>query len=697
MSFNATTSKFSDYIRSLPAASGADLAAGNNMPIVSPSEIKKMGGDDLLQSAAGASVCSVKSIWPTGSRPSISLGDYYISVDTEGVFNLRHLVSSGGVGKIVPLDTFKLYEVYGIPLIYDGAKFIAAFGVISVPTFRTTKNGGTEGAMHYCTADRTFFIRGTSLSGKCYIPVTFPSGTAFYHTGVNYIYDGVDVFITEKTVKLRGFYAGYESAKSEVNNGEWYYAYTSHFLYLMLNNTGTGVANVDFLKIAPDYNVDYVNEKNGLHLSWNGEYLAPNFDKSKVVDVVVNDGTPATLQGNFTFSSSGELRFYDGTSRTISYAGQFLAKTDKNRLYYWNGTNATEIETWFDPELAKFKVNHEFKDYTTEVNSTTFDGTLMSQVYAKFDNLVTNHPDIVSKSDVMGISEVLAAMTAAGFSEYPAYASDYKTYVYRLNKQSNYWGNNGSNKKKRLLLIGGLHGWEYTGIFTLYLLANNLCNKVNTDVNYFALLSTYDIWIIPCLVGYGIINNTRWNGNGVNVNRNFPDPSWEASGQPFDADYTGPSAASEFETNIVMAMADYVKPNLVVDVHNYDWDLNQQVNMIVQLPRMARYIYEAAVDISYALKKNYPTDFGSSFELITYNSTLDYASVKQRSVSYFSRYLSNPVPSSIVEVSSSVNFSNGKHVSVYPGDKNSPKVFSIAEYELMQALIRYTQFIQTQR
>lgn len=47
MSFNATTSKFSDYVRGLPAASESDLSAGNNMPIVSASEIKKMGGENV--------------------------------------------------------------------------------------------------------------------------------------------------------------------------------------------------------------------------------------------------------------------------------------------------------------------------------------------------------------------------------------------------------------------------------------------------------------------------------------------------------------------------------------------------------------------------------------------------------------------------------------------------------------------------
>lgn len=40
---------FKDYVNSLPAATENDLAAGNNMPIVSASEIKKMGGDNVAK------------------------------------------------------------------------------------------------------------------------------------------------------------------------------------------------------------------------------------------------------------------------------------------------------------------------------------------------------------------------------------------------------------------------------------------------------------------------------------------------------------------------------------------------------------------------------------------------------------------------------------------------------------------------
>lgn len=47
MSFNATTSKFSDYVRGLPAATESDLASGNSMPIVRSGDVKKLPAELL--------------------------------------------------------------------------------------------------------------------------------------------------------------------------------------------------------------------------------------------------------------------------------------------------------------------------------------------------------------------------------------------------------------------------------------------------------------------------------------------------------------------------------------------------------------------------------------------------------------------------------------------------------------------------
>lgn len=46
--------EFGKFVRDLPAASEADLASGNNMPIVSPSDTKKMGGENVAKAGDAA-------------------------------------------------------------------------------------------------------------------------------------------------------------------------------------------------------------------------------------------------------------------------------------------------------------------------------------------------------------------------------------------------------------------------------------------------------------------------------------------------------------------------------------------------------------------------------------------------------------------------------------------------------------------
>lgn len=675
-----------------------DLVSGNYFVLDGGAGTKKFpaelvaANEDLVH----MQYCNVTSIWPNGSLPNVqNVGEYFIWVYSDRTLELR-LRTGASSSESVTMSDFKKFSLYGILCTFDGTDFIPENFTPNLYAFKTDFTASPEGKLYFNSTDRAFFVKGTTLSNRSYIPLKASAGFVVEHNGVNWLYDGDFISPMYKELRFEGMFANYAGAVSAgVQAGEWFYSYNSHKLYFVLNTTGTGVIDVDYLRFDPNENISYVNKKNGLYLKWNGSYLAPDWDKVDAVPIVINDGTPATLQGNFSFNSSDILRYYCGASNAVSTTKKFVGIRYNGEIYYWTGTEAKKINVDVLPDLADFKIHHDFKDFSSIISGITFDGTLMSQVYSLFDALISAHSGFITKYDVMDIAEVATAMATAGFSDYPAYASGYKTYAYRINKQDNHWGNNKTNKKKKLFLFAGEHGWEYTGVVSAYLLAYCLLEKAAEDVNYFALFATYDIWVIPCLCGYGIINNVRYNGNGVNINRNYPDPNWEASGNPFDANYTGPSAASEFETNIIMAMADYIKPDLVIDVHNYDWDLAQQINYLVCKRPMGRAIYEAANDCCFALKKNYPEDFGTSYGLLTSAATIDYnTDSSQRSYTYFENYLSKPIPAAIIEVSSQINYSGGEHVTTNPGGKNSSKVFGIAEYEIMQALIRFTQLIQ---
>lgn len=81
--------------------------------------------------------------------------------------------------------------------------------------------------------------------------------------------------------------------------------------------------------------------------------------------------------------------------------------------------------------------------------------------------------------------------------------------------------------------------------------------------------------VVPVVNPDGLVQNTRFNANGVDLNRNFPTADWreENTGTPY---YSGPNAGSEPETQAIIRLLEHCKPSKIVTVHspyrvlNYD-------------------------------------------------------------------------------------------------------------------------------
>lgn len=83
------------------------------------------------------------------------------------------------------------------------------------------------------------------------------------------------------------------------------------------------------------------------------------------------------------------------------------------------------------------------------------------------------------------------------------------------------------------------------------------------------------IGVIPLLNPDGLLLKQRTNASGVDLNRNFPTQDWveQEQGTPY---YSGPKAASEFETQFVIRILDQFRPKRILTLHtpydviNYD-------------------------------------------------------------------------------------------------------------------------------
>ena len=120
----------------------------------------------------------------------------------------------------------------------------------------------------------------------------------------------------------------------------------------------------------------------------------------------------------------------------------------------------------------------------------------------------------------------------------------------------------------RVLVIGGVHGDEYSSISIVFKWMRIL------DIHHSGLFH----WVfVPLLNPDGLLRDasTRTNSRGVDLNRNMPSTLWREVGYQRWLDvaksnpryYPGPHPMSEPETEFLVNMINSFKPHAIVSVH----------------------------------------------------------------------------------------------------------------------------------
>lgn len=136
----------------------------------------------------------------------------------------------------------------------------------------------------------------------------------------------------------------------------------------------------------------------------------------------------------------------------------------------------------------------------------------LAEVYAEFDDLAETYPDYVTKT-LLGKDQT----------------NTYDIYEYRFrpetvgynNEQSGLVETKNEVKLPLFLLDGCIHGNEQLATIAILTFAKNLCANWQNNKNYEFFRWNVEFRVIPIVNPWGFQNNSRYNSNNIDINREF--------------------------------------------------------------------------------------------------------------------------------------------------------------------------------
>ena len=168
----------------------------------------------------------------------------------------------------------------------------------------------------------------------------------------------------------------------------------------------------------------------------------------------------------------------------------------------------------------------------------------------------------------------------------------------------------------RLLVTSGIHGSEKNAIVTVYSFMERLLSGSDEVAVAFRNL---DIYIIPLCNPYGInwknsseqYTGSSYNGNGININRDFPVENWQAD--TGDHSYTEPY--SQYETKIIVSAINNIKPHVAIDHHCFTGNTIGATRRLYwgtsAFGATVSRMFEIFGQLNWEVKKAFPEKFGA--------------------------------------------------------------------------------------
>lgn len=119
-------------------------------------------------------------------------------------------------------------------------------------------------------------------------------------------------------------------------------------------------------------------------------------------------------------------------------------------------------------------------------------------------------------------------------------------------------------KGPKVLILGGVHGDEWEGVFAAKALQHHFLESFTYKLQ---------LTLVPIFNLDGVLRGTRKNANSVDLNRNLPTNDWTAEVAE-EKYYPGRQANSEAENQALVNWLTENQPRLVISLHSWKPMLN---------------------------------------------------------------------------------------------------------------------------
>lgn len=146
------------------------------------------------------------------------------------------------------------------------------------------------------------------------------------------------------------------------------------------------------------------------------------------------------------------------------------------------------------------------------------------------------------------------------------------------------------NSGPEVLILGGVHGDEVEGGVAALGLLRAFAESFPYKLN---------LILVPHFNIEGVLNKTRGNARGVDLNRNLKTKDWSPEVKT-PRYHPGPSAGSEPENQALMSFIENKKPNWILSLHSWNPVLNVNGDCLAEAEVLAKHTgYKIDSDIGY--------------------------------------------------------------------------------------------------